>query len=151
MKYHPWSNRRHFGEKSLSDDSGMSDEQIAHSFRQWLQQLNCLWYLKDDYYAANGRRVRGAAGSVRNKKATSTPDDAPVDEDAKAAEDMDSHSETDKESADDENAENAVDPNTQLCVRLMRDGSMKEVSREDESCRKAKAFDINKMSLFSPV
>ena len=51
MQYHPWTNRRDF----LNAD----DEAVKRRFRTWVQEPICPWYVKEWYWEASARDLRG--------------------------------------------------------------------------------------------
>ena len=61
VQYHAWTDRRQFIE--------MDDDAVKEKFRAWIEGPGAPWYLRDEYFAENDRRLRGAgSGKERAPK-----------------------------------------------------------------------------------
>ena len=67
MQYHAWVDRQQF--------LGMEENAVREYFRTWIEQPDCPWYIKDQYFSDNGGRLRGVGkdGGRKRGKADSAP------------------------------------------------------------------------------
>ena len=134
MQYHPWLDRREF--------LGMSDADVKARFRAWIEEPGCPWYIRQQYLAENARHGSTTKDPVRKPRGGGEePQQEGDGDDARGANgdgEWDDGSQI-AESSDEGTAETKL-PDDIRVLKLLYQGNMAEVSRQEEQSRKAKVF-----------
>ena len=65
LQYHTWDDRRRFLD--------MDDTAVKKTFRDWVEDIRCPWYVKDQYLLDNSRRIQGVRQRSEQEKVKPGP------------------------------------------------------------------------------
>ena len=135
MQYHAWSDRRRF--LDLSDDGA------KRYFWDWLETEGCPPFVKDDYRRANDKRLLGVGRGKRGKDPSAAGGGAaggaangPASAEEGSGEEGEPGLASESEASSEGGA--ASEREDTRVLKMLYAGSMAEVNKREEQCRKAK-------------